>query len=70
MIIPFLFDSDQMSVEAMVCFADQFAVEAPFAAPRFVSSNQENRFAPGIESEGHSPLAPSAALNRNSFILA
>jgi hypothetical protein len=46
-----------MSVETVIRLADQLAVEALFAEPRFIPSNQEDRLALRIEGKGYSPLA-------------
>ena len=58
-----------MTVKTIIRLADQVPVEPPLARPRFVSGNQENRVAPGIEGKSHLH-SPSAALNGSSFILA
>lgn len=46
-----------MSLEALICLADQLAVELPFADVRFVPCNQEDRLALPVEGEGYSPFA-------------
>src|ERR1035438_32501 len=46
-----------MGVETVVGLTEQFAVEALFTAPGFVSRNQEDALALRIEGKGYSPLA-------------
>ena len=50
-----------MGVETVVGLTEQFAVEALFTAPGFVSRNQEDALAPRIEGKGYSPLAAGRA---------
>src|ERR1019366_1921442 len=50
-----------MSVETVVGLTEQFAVEALFTAPGFVSCNQEDALALRIEGKGYSPLAVGRA---------
>jgi len=46
-----------MSVKTVIGFPNQFAVEALFAPAGLVSRYKQNRLAPRIKGEGHSPLA-------------
>src|ERR1035438_5308204 len=46
-----------MRVEAVIRLADQLTVEPPFAAPRFISRDQQDRLAPGIERECDPPYS-------------
>src|ERR1022692_2217446 len=50
-----------MGVETVVGLTEQFAVEALFTAPGFVSHNQEDALALRIEGKGYSPLAAGRA---------
>src|SRR5205809_2679997 len=50
-----------MSVETLISLADQLPVEPFFAAARFISSNQEDGLALGVESKGHSPFTVGRA---------
>src|ERR1039458_5705620 len=46
-----------MSVETVICLADQLVVKPLFADSGFIPCNQEDRLALRIEGKGHSPLA-------------
>jgi hypothetical protein len=50
-----------MGVETVVGLMEQFAVEALFTAPGFVSRDEQDTLAPRIEGKGYPPLAASRA---------
>jgi len=58
LIFPFLFlgpQTDQMGIDAQICFADEFAIESASANARFVPSDQQNRVSPRVKREGDAP---------------
>ncbi|MDX1982179.1 MAG: hypothetical protein SFV51_18040 [Bryobacteraceae bacterium] len=50
-----------MRIEALVCFANEVAVETPLAPAGFVSRHQEDRSAARVEDECDSPFATRRA---------
>lgn len=58
-----------MRVEALVSFADQFAVKPLLAAARFVARYEQDGSSFRVESESHAPN-PVRGIKRSSFIFA